>query len=151
MHDKRKNGGAVQFGKSDQVRNIEINEKQPFSQFYKQGKQLGSGNSFLVSYLGAFGEVRECTSKGSGVVKAVKILKTHKMEEKEFTRLKYEVEILSNLDHPNIVVLYETFNDSKNQKFYLVTEKCSGGELFDVIIDRGQGGLSEKEAATMMK
>lgn len=65
------------------------------------------------------------------------------MEEKEYVRLKYEVEILKKLDHPSIVNLYETFNDEKNHKYYLITEKCSGGELFDVIIERGQGGLSE--------
>lgn len=73
------------------------------------------------------------------------------MGDKEVTRLKYEVEILSTLDHPNIVQLYETFNDHKRNKFYLVTEKCAGGELFDVIIERGAQGLSEKEAAIIMK
>lgn len=56
------------------------------------------------------------------------------MGEKEEVRLQYEVEILSRLDHPNIVVLYETFKDKKRNKYYLVTEKCTGGELFDVII-----------------
>ena len=122
--------------------------------YYKQGKQLGSGKiTFMkrTTYIGAFGEVRECTLKGTNEIRAVKILKTHAMEEKEYVRLKYEVEILKKLDHPNIVNLYETFNDEKNHKYYLITEKCSGGELFDVIIERGQGGLSEQEAATIMK
>ena len=51
------------------------------------------------------------------------------MGDKEYVRLQYEVEILSNLDHPNILRLYETYNDEKRKKFYLVTEKCEGGEL----------------------
>lgn len=78
-------------------------------------------------------------------------MRTDRMGEKEYVRLQYEVEILSNLDHPNIVNLYETYNDEKRKKFYLVTEKCSGGELFDVIMDRGASGLTEKESAVLMK
>ena len=39
--------------------------------------------------------------------------------------------ILRKLDHPHIVKLYELFEDDKN--YYLVTEFCSGGELFDRI------------------
>lgn len=42
---------------------------------------------------------------------------------------------MSSLDHPNIIKLYETFEDDKN--IYLVMEVCEGGELFDRIIDRG--------------
>jgi len=46
------------------------------------------------------------------------------------------------LDHPNVIKLYETYEDSKN--VYLVMEMCEGGELFDRIIDKGQ--FTEKEA-----
>jgi len=46
------------------------------------------------------------------------------------------------LDHPNVIKLYETYEDSKN--IYLVMEMCEGGELFDRIIDKGQ--FTEKEA-----
>jgi calcium-dependent protein kinase len=48
---------------------------------------------------------------------------------------KHEVEILRNLDHPNIIKLYETFEDENN--LYLVMELCEGGELFDRIIESG--------------
>ena len=47
-------------------------------------------------------------------------------------RLRYEIDILKNLDHPNILRLYEVFEDKIS--IYLVTEYCSGGELFDAII-----------------
>jgi calcium-dependent protein kinase len=53
------------------------------------------------------------------------------MSDSEKVRLKYEVNILKNLNHPNIVRLYEVFED-KNQ-IYLVTELCDGRELFDEI------------------
>jgi calcium-dependent protein kinase len=39
--------------------------------------------------------------------------------------------ILKNLDHPNIVKLYELYQDQTN--YYLVTEYLCGGELFDRI------------------
>jgi calcium-dependent protein kinase len=35
--------------------------------------------------------------------------------------------VLSNLDHPNIVNIFEFYEDEKN--FYIVTEICKGGKL----------------------
>ena len=65
------------------------------------------------------------------------------MSDREKVRLKYEIDILKNLDHPNIVKLYEVFEDNKH--IYLVTELCTGGELFDEILNRDV--FTEKEAA----
>ena len=45
-----------------------------------------------------------------------------------------EVKILQTVDHPNIIKLYEYFEDKKN--VYLITEICTGGELFDKIIEK---------------
>ena len=39
-----------------------------------------------------------------------------------------ETNILRELDHPNVIKMYETFEDSDN--VYLVMELCEGGELF---------------------
>ena len=41
---------------------------------------------------------------------------------------------LPEIDHPNIIKLYEYFEDNKN--VYLITELCTGGELFDKIIEK---------------
>merc|ERR1719223_1732831 len=51
------------------------------------------------------------------------------------------------MDHPNIIKLYETFEDHRN--IYLVMELSSGGELFDRIIDSGH--FTEGQAATLMQ
>jgi len=58
-----------------------------------------------------------------------------------------EINILRSLDHPNIVKMYEFFEDDK--RYYIVTEICKGGELFDEIINRGK--FSERDAAILMK
>lgn len=50
------------------------------------------------------------------------------------------------LDHPNVIKVYEFYQDRKN--YYLVTELCAGGELFDQI--QSQGALSEAKAAEYM-
>jgi len=47
-----------------------------------------------------------------------------------------EIEILKTLDHPNILKLYEFYQDEK--RYYLVTELCTGDELFDETTKRPQ-------------
>jgi len=51
------------------------------------------------------------------------------MNDEEQQTLYNEINVLRNLDHPNIVKIYEYYEDDK--RFYIVTEICSGGELFD--------------------
>jgi calcium-dependent protein kinase len=69
------------------------------------------------------------------------------MGESEKIRLKYEIDILKNLIHPNIVRLYEVYEDKNS--IFLVTELCDGRELFDEIIARGR--FIEQEAAIVTK
>jgi calcium-dependent protein kinase len=46
-------------------------------------------------------------------------------------QIKAEINILSSLDHPNIVKYYETY---ENKEFlYIVMEYCPGGDLFKFI------------------
>ena len=46
------------------------------------------------------------------------------------------------MKHPNIIRLYDVFNEK--EYYYLVTEKMSGGELFDRIVQKSY--YNEKEA-----
>ena len=46
-----------------------------------------------------------------------------------------ETNIIRELDHPNVIKMYETFEDSDN--VYLVMELCEGGELFYKVEEKG--------------
>ena len=93
---------------------------------------------------GAFGSVRKISHKQLHEDRAVKILsKKYLKTEEELKVLFNEVSILRSLDHPNIITVYETFQDKFS--FYIVTELCRGGELFDRITS--QGVISEALAA----
>ena len=50
------------------------------------------------------------------------------------------------VDHPNIVKLFEFFEDDKN--LYLICEYCKGGQLFEKLME--QQTFSENEAAHIM-
>ena len=94
---------------------------------YRIGKMLGSG---------AFGEVRVCVHRESGAQRAVKVLRKSHMDEDEKKMLFNEINNLKDLDHPNILKMYEFFEDEK--RYYIVTDICKGGELFDEIVARGK-------------
>lgn len=109
-----------------------------FRDNYQIGQMLGQG---------AFGEVRKCIHRKTKVIRAVKLIRKDAMTAEEEQSFKDEIAILSKLDHPNILKLYEVFTDDK--RYYLVTELCKGGELFDEILNKGY--FSEKEAALIIQ
>jgi calcium-dependent protein kinase len=77
---------------------------------------------------------------------AVKSIDKTKLSPAKIEKLSREIEILSALDHPNILKYYETYND--DQFFHIVTEYCSGGELFERIIKKKN--YTEAEAANVI-
>jgi len=58
-----------------------------------------------------------------------------------------EIDILTQLDHPNVVKIYEIFDEG--DYIYLVLELLAGGELFDRIVEKEH--YSEKEAADTIR
>ncbi|KAM3134083.1 hypothetical protein pb186bvf_013809 [Paramecium bursaria] len=90
--------------------------------------------------LGAYGEVRKAIHKQTNQMRAVKII--HKSATN-----KEDQERLLNEDHPNIIKIFEFYQDDRY--FYIVTELCTGGELFEKIHE--EGSFSEKKAAEIMK
>lgn len=63
-------------------------------------------------------------------------------------KMKGEIDVMRVLNHPNIVRLFETFEDRKTVS--LVLELCRGPSLQQALLQRGQA-LPEDEAAPLMK
>uniref|UniRef100_A0A8C9GUM3 Protein kinase domain-containing protein n=1 Tax=Piliocolobus tephrosceles TaxID=591936 RepID=A0A8C9GUM3_9PRIM len=94
---------------------------------------------------GSYGSVVKAINKKTKQQRAIKIIEKKKIHNIE--RLKREILIMKQMDHPNIIKLYEVYED--NDRLYLVLELCTGGELFDKIVKCGS--FSELEAYKIMK
>jgi calcium-dependent protein kinase len=104
--------------------------------FYQaEKKKLGEGS---------YGSVVKAKSKSTQAQRAIKTISKQQM--KNLERFQQEIAIMKMMDHPNIIKLYETFEDHKN--IYLVMELCNGGELFDRIIEAGH--FTESDCAIIM-
>jgi len=90
---------------------------------------------------GTYGAVFKATHKITKETRAVKAIAKAKVKNPE--SFKNEISIMKKLDHPNIIKLYEIFEDTRY--IYLVMELCTGGELFDRISTKGH--FTEAEAA----
>jgi calcium/calmodulin-dependent protein kinase I len=91
---------------------------------------------------GAFSVVKEGTKKASGESYAIKIVTKSKLTPEDELALKDEIAVLEELKHSNIIMLYAVFDEK--EFYYLVTEKMTGGELFDRIVQKSY--YNEKEA-----
>lgn len=74
-------------------------------------------------------------------------MKKEALQGNEKLRFFYEMEIMKKLDHPNILRIYEVYQDQK--RYYLITELCTGGELFDEISKKTT--FSEQDAAIIIE
>ena len=109
-----------------------------FQEVYRIGSVLGTGT---------YGEVRLCYNRDTAETRAVKIFKKQLYQsELKRSNLLSEISILKSLYHPNIIRIYEFFEDSR--RLYIVMEYCSGGELFGEIIKRKN--FNEIHAAQIM-
>ena len=98
---------------------------------------------------GQFGTTRLVTEKSTGNKYACKSISKRKLtSDDDRADVRREVQIMYHLaGHANVVALRGAYED--RQYVHLVMELCSGGELFDRIIERGC--YSEKDAAAMFR
>jgi calcium-dependent protein kinase len=104
----------------------------------------------LISKIGTgtFGKVYKVRHKKTKQFRAMKVVKldTINYQDDEHAFLK-EIEMLSQLDHPNIIKIYEYFKDDLN--YYVITEFGHGGELYEKIYSIKN--YCEADAAVIMK
>lgn len=102
---------------------------------FEIGRKLGKGK---------FGKVYCVREKSHGYVCALKVMdKKELIEYKVEKQFRREVEIQSNLRHPNILRLYGHFHDAT--RVYLIIEYVACGELFKVL--RKEGRFSEAKSS----
>ena len=92
---------------------------------------------------GSYGFVKVAQRRQDNALRAIKIIPKKKIKRPEL--LTREIAIMKQIEHPNIVKLYETYEDQ--QYLYLPMEICEGGELFDKIIEMGR--FSEQEGCML--
>ncbi|KAL4424298.1 hypothetical protein ABPG75_001599 [Micractinium tetrahymenae] len=106
---------------------------------YKMGKTIGTGG---------FSVVKLATDRATGEQWACKIMslpppgKQYNENESSRADIFKEIDILLSLEHDNIVLMKEYFEE--NNKVYLIMEMLSGGELLDAVLDTGH--YSEADA-----
>ena len=86
---------------------------------YKEICDLGSGT---------FGTVKKVILNTTRVIRAMKIIpKINILEGIDSSTVISEINILRNLDHPNIMKIFEFYEDNDN--FYIISEYCDQGDL----------------------
>lgn len=99
---------------------------------------------------GHYGVVRKCMDRKTREWYAIKSIRKSKVGKIEV--LRREVGLLREVSHPNIIKLVDVYEDVKY--LHLITELCTGGELFDRIIAKTQsdeGHFSERDAAKIVR
>ncbi|KAK6933482.1 PDK1-type, PH domain [Dillenia turbinata] len=110
----------------------------PQENFTIQDFELGK-----IYGVGSYSKVVRAKKKDTGIVYALKIMdKKFITKENKTAYVKLERIVLDQLDHPGVVRLYFTFQDTFS--LYMALESCEGGELFDQITRKGC--LPEDEA-----
>ncbi|XP_055049058.2 death-associated protein kinase 2 isoform X1 [Misgurnus anguillicaudatus] len=117
-------------------------KQQRVEDFYDIGEDLGSGQ---------FAIVKRCKEKSTGVEYAAKFIKKrlNRASRRGVRReeIEREVDILQELQHPNIISLHDVYENRTD--IVLILELVSGGELFDFLAQKES--LSEEEATDFIK
>lgn len=96
---------------------------------------------------GKFGLIKLGINKVNKEKVAIKIMSKKDMTTEDLELVRTEIEILKICQHPNIIRLYEVFENT--EYFYIIMEYCSGGDLFSYLEKRGFR-LAEPHACRIM-
>ena len=83
---------------------------------------------------------------------ALKTVKTEELTPKLRRELQQEIDVQKSLDHPNIVRVYESFEDLEKGEVFIIMELCTGGSLVSRLGSKmHRHGYGEAAAATLME
>eukprot|EP00917_Polyrhabdina_sp_WS-2016_P013944 GHVP01030423.1.p1 GENE.GHVP01030423.1~~GHVP01030423.1.p1 ORF type:complete len:576 (-),score=114.00 GHVP01030423.1:4157-5884(-) len=133
---------SIQIKRSFFVGRMNLPERQKkITDLFAFNKHLGSG-SFGAAHL-----VTEVASRLQRVCKTI----SRKNAQLPAEQIEAEIQFMKALDHPNIIRIYEVYEDRSN--IYIIMEPCSGGELRDIIVEsqKAKVHLSERIVAQLMR
>ena len=109
-------------------------------------------NYIIINKLGkgSFGSVFKVKNRINGEIRAMKIIKnsyTYNSFKKIDKNFLQEIQVLKDLEHPNIIKVFEYYIDENSH--YIISELITGGELYETIVKFRI--FNEKKAAYIMK
>ena len=105
---------------------------------YEVKQKLGNGK---------FGLVKLGINKQTKEKVAIKIMNKKKMDTSDIELMRTEIEILKICQHPNIIRLYDIFENI--DYIYIIMEYCPGGDLFSYL-EKRKFKIPEERAAVIM-
>lgn len=100
----------------------------------------------ISSTKGAFGRITRAMLRTTGAIRGVETVNKEQLKGQK-KLFKKELGILKMIDHPNLMMLHEFFED--NKQIHLVMQLCSGGNVSEYV--KRAGPLREVQAAAVMK
>jgi len=100
---------------------------------------------------GAFGKVMTVRHKRTGHLRACKSIALKNKGQQKLVNT--EIELMKQLDHPNVLRLYECYYEA-DSNIYLIVELCNGGSLFDRILwhqKKCPKPMSERQTASYLQ
>ena len=98
--------------------------------FIDYSREIGLGTKTIV---------RKCIERATGDRYAVKSVR--RSDKTEYEHMRTEANLLTALDHPSIIKIYDTYED--NKYLHMVVELCKGGELYDHVVKTTKNGKNE--------
>ena len=134
-------GRESSTGQAPLLKESKMVRDRAFRDVYTLGKTLGTGG---------FAIVKTCARKDTQQEFAVKVMAVPQepgLDDMTRDDMLREIEIISNLTHPNVTFLHEYYEE--RNKIYLVTDIMRGGELLDAMLRMGR--YSETESKKVFK
>ncbi|CAF1112794.1 unnamed protein product [Adineta steineri] len=134
------NGINNQFSNisNSRIPHIRLSDDRNLKTRYEKLNKLGQGS---------FGIVYRVRNQDSKIFYAMKIITKKPGNQSKAFSLDNEVKLLTEVDHPNLIQLYEVLESPQN--VYLILELCEGGELGGYI--KTNGPLPEETIKQIMR
>lgn len=95
---------------------------------------------------GSYGRVNKARHRATGTIVAMKFIDKKQRKEKEVAGIRREIEILTSLQHENIICMYDSF-ETENE--FVVVMEFARGELYDILED--DKSLPEQQVRVIAK